>query len=353
MRILELDEKRGRLRLVVEAPEDLYHLSLLLRRGDIVYAWTFRQLRVERETGSEKGERVRVYLGVELEKVGYSKFTKSMRLTGRVIEAPEDLHIKGSYHTLNIGVGDEVTIERKEDLGSFDKDVLSRAASLIRRVLVISIGDDEISVGILSPVGIEVKDSISYSPRKTDRDISIKESVLPVLLEHLSIVKSTYNARDFDEVIVLTTERLLDAVEEALKKAGIKARIIKVSEGGEAGIHELLRRQDLRPLFVEVRSMLEAQEAFTLIEELLKGSRRVVAGFDAIEHLSEWGVIEKLVVLDELFFDESTRDRVFTILNRLSTAKIILVDGESETGRMLKRLGGILAKTYYELPGQA
>jgi len=350
MRVLELDERRGRLQVIIETPEDLYYLSMILRKGDLVYAWTFRQLRVERELGSEKGERVRVYVGIELEKIGYSKFTKTMRLTGRVVEAPEDLHIKGSFHTLSIGVGDEVTIIRKEGLGYFDKEILSRATSIIRRVLAISIGDDEVSIGVLSPIGVELKGSFPYYPRRTDKDASIRESVLPVLKEHLEVVRSAYDPANYDEILVLTTERLVEAVKETLESLGIKARIIKVSEGGEAGIYELLRRQDLRHLFTEIRSLAEAQEANALIEELLKGSQRVIVGIENVERVTEWGVVEKLIVLDELFFDEATRERIFNIISRLQNSKFLIVDGESETGRVLKRLGGIVARTFYTLP---
>ncbi|MEZ0345056.1 MAG: hypothetical protein ABWK01_00665 [Infirmifilum sp.] len=350
MRILELDERRGKLRLIIETPEDLYYLFLLLRKKDLVYAWTFRQVRVERETGSEKGERVRVYVGLELEKIGYSMFTKSMRLTGRVVEAPEDLHMKGSYHTISITVGDEVTIYRGEGLGAFDKNILSKATSLIRKVLVVSIGDDEISIGVLSPVGVEVKGFIPYSPRKTDRDTSIKEAVLPVLKDKLSIIEKTYNLQEYNEVIVLTTERLAESVGEALAETGIKARIIKVSEGGEAGLNEMLKREDLRQLFVEVRSVLEAQEASRLIEELFRGSRRVVTGLGEAERTAEWGLVEEVVILDKVFFDEALRDRVFRFLNSLQNAKILIISGDSEAGRILKRLGGVIAKLYYEPP---
>ncbi len=350
MRILEIDEKHNRLRLVVETPEDLYYLLLLVRRGDIVYAWTARQLRIERETGSERGERIRVYVGVDVEKVHYSKFTKAMRLTGRVVDAPEDLHIKGSYHTLSINIGDEVEILKKSGIGALDREVLARATSLIRRVLLISVGDDEITVGILSPVGVEIRSSIPYYPRRTDRDTSIRETVVPVLTQHLELLKSHYRFEEYEDIVVLTTERLFEAVEEALSKTGIKARVIKVSEGGEAGIYELLRRPDLRPMFTEIRALVEAQEASSLIEELFKGMRKVIAGLDAVEKVSEWGVLEKVVIVDEIFFDENTRDRVLNLLDKASSAKIILVDSESEVGKMLKKLGGAVAKLYYPLP---
>ncbi|UNQ72572.1 hypothetical protein [Infirmifilum sp. NZ] len=349
MRVIEIDEKRSRLRLVVETTEDLYYLLLLIRRGDVVYAWTTRQLRIERETGVEKGERVKVYVGIEAEKVSYSKFTKSMRLTGRVTDAPEDVHMKGSYHTLSLSVGDEVLIVKKNGIGAFDRDVLRRASSLIKKVLVISVGDDEITVGILSPVGVEVRSNIPYYSRRGDRETSIRESVLPALTRQMELLKSHYRVEEYDEVVVLTTERLLSSVEEALEEAGIKARVIKVSEGGEAGVYELLRRQDLRPLFTEIRSVVEAEEAEKLIDELFKGSGRVIVGLEAVEKVSEWGVVEEVVIVDELFFDDTSRERVFGLLDKLSSARFILVDSESEVGRMLKKLGGVMARLYYAL----
>lgn len=349
MRVLEVDERHARLSLVVETPEDLYYLMLLLRRGDVVYAWTTRQVKVEREAGSERGERVRVYAGVEVEKVSYSKFTKAMRVTGRVVEGPEDLHMKGSYHTLSIGVGDEVVVAKREGIGEFDREVLKRASSLIRRVLIISVGEDEVCVGELSTVGIHVKSCMQYSPRKSGRESSIREAFLEPIREKLELIKSSYPLVEYDEVLVLAPEKLLASVEEVLDELDLQARVIKVSEGGEAGIHELLRRPDLRQLFIEVRALAEAQEVTSLLEELFKGSRRVTVGLEAVEKASEWGVVEKIAVLDELFFDEATRERVLDALNKLPRVQVILVDSESEVGRTLRKLGGIIAQLYYAL----
>ncbi|MEM1810298.1 MAG: hypothetical protein QW324_05495, partial [Thermofilaceae archaeon] len=89
MRILEEDKRANRLRLQIESPEDLYYTSLIIDEGDLVTAWTTRQVRIERAVESERGERVRVKLTVQVKKVEFQRFSDSLRILGVVVEAPE------------------------------------------------------------------------------------------------------------------------------------------------------------------------------------------------------------------------------------------------------------------------
>ena len=349
MRVLGIDERRGELEVLLEVPEDFYFLALLLERNDIVYAWTTRQLRVDAE--GRKGDRVRVYLGLQVEKISYSKFLHRVRVTGRIVDAPEDVSGRGSYHTLSLGVGDTVRIVKQKGIGALTREILSKASSAIKRVLLVSVGDDEIAVGYLSPVGIEVRFVSGIDYTKTGEEESIREQVyIPLRKKLEDVLKSGY-AEGVDEVVIATTERLTEVVSEAIREAGARAKLVKVSEGGEAGIHELLRREDLRSLFKEVRAVIERELVDEVLQSVSKGSKKVVLGLENVVKVAKWGVVEKLLVADDLLFEEATRDTVLELLNNVLSlsGKVYIIPTESEWGQTLRKLGGAAALLFYEL----
>ena len=349
MRVLEVEERKGELKILLEVPEDFYFLALLLERNDIVYAWTTRQVRVDAE--GKKGDRVRVYLGLQVEKISYSKFLHRIRITGRIVDAPEDIGGKGSYHTLSLGLGDVVRIVKQEGISALTREILSKASSAIRRVLLISVGDDEVAVGYLSPVGVEVKVVSSIDYRKTGEEDSIREQVyIPLRKKLEEVLKSSY-AEGVDEVVIATTERLAEVVNEVVRDVGTPAKLVKVSEGGEAGIHELLRREDLRDLFAEVRAVVERELVDEVLRSISRNSGKVVLGLESVAKVAKWGVVEKLLVIDDLLFDENARDAVLELLNSVLSlsGEVYIIPSESEWGETLRRLGGAAALLFYEL----
>ncbi|MEM1516964.1 MAG: hypothetical protein QXW88_05535 [Thermofilum sp.] len=343
MRVLMLDEREGSLELVIEVPEDLYFLTMILDRGDHVYAWTTRQLRVGE--AEEKGDRVRVYLGIAVEKISYSKFSSKIRLTGRIVDAPEVVGGRGSYHTLSLGVGER-------GIRAFTKEMISRARSAVKKVLLVSVGDEEIAAGFLSPVGLELRISKPVTYSKTGREESIREQLYPHLKELLESVLSEYSRERVDEILVATTERLASIVSEILSELSIRAKLIKVSEGGEAGVYEVVRREDLRGLFKGVRADVEREAIETVLRHVSLGSGRVLLSLDNVLEASRWGVVRELLLVDELLWDEKARDKAVEAFNNVleNSGKVLVIPSESESGLILKKLGGAAALLYYELP---
>src|SRR2546425_3765256 len=108
MRVLHQDPREGEIRLKIQNADDLWHLHNLIEPGDLVRAFTYR--REEAATDKlrpERGEKVRVKLGVRVEQSEYQDFSDRLRITGLIEEGPQDL---GKHHTLNVGVDDDLTI---------------------------------------------------------------------------------------------------------------------------------------------------------------------------------------------------------------------------------------------------
>ncbi|MEM2320004.1 MAG: mRNA surveillance protein Pelota, partial [Candidatus Bathyarchaeia archaeon] len=70
MKVLEINLKKGFVKVIPETLDDLWHLYNIIYKNDEVYAYTTREIKSdERYSRSKRGERVSVFLGVKVEKV--------------------------------------------------------------------------------------------------------------------------------------------------------------------------------------------------------------------------------------------------------------------------------------------
>jgi len=354
LKILEYKRDKGILELLIEVPEDLYYLSLILDKEDLAYAWTTRQLKFEGKGGeSKKGERVKVYLGIKVKAIEYHRFTKKVRIRGVIIEAPERIHSKGSYHTLSLGVGSRIRIV-KDKITAYHEKILEMASSKIRKVLLLSIGDDEITIGVLRPQGVEILASWSIVPVKSDKTRSIAEMYKEPLRKTLKNIKE-YIEREKAEMIVLASTNLLmsiviSLINEELPSA-IKFTTVAVFEGGVSGIYEVLRRNDLRHLFREVRGIYEREVVESIFLDISKGDEKIVIGLEEVSLASKIGSISHVILVDELLFDPEVRDKVIEILEKTIEARgnITIIPKETEHGSKLDKIGGIVARLYFPI----
>jgi len=352
VKVLEEDRKNNSIEFLVEAPEDLYYLALIIERNDVVYGHTFRQIKIEREEGSERGERVKVYIGLRVEKKSYHKFSKTLRVTGRVIDAPESLHIKGSYHTISIGVGSKIKLIKNRPLTAFEREIIKRASENYKKLLLISVGEDEVAVGVFSPIGIKIEGILQFTPAKTSDDKSLEERLLPPLSKIFERLIKTYNPSNYEKIIIASPDHLRKIIEKILSKYRLKNIVfIKIYEGGEAGIHEIVKRSDLKYLFEKVRRDIEEENVEELLVRLSRGDRKIAVGLEEVSRAATWGAVKKLLIVDEVLFESESHSDTITLLDNVykHSGKILLIPSDTETGKKLLALGGALAELYFNV----
>ncbi len=354
MRVLELDVRRGLIRLIPEDVEDLYYLALIVRRGDVVRAWTKRSVKVDRGFRVERGERVRVYLGVRVEAVEFSEFANRLRVRGVVVEAPERIHAKGSHHTILVEPGKEVVVQ-KEELLKFELDLLRRSSRPKGRALVISVGDDHSVIGVLGASGVTVLAEIRNTWARRPEDSSLKaayESYLSEVVAHLRRVLSRHEAT---VVVVLCPNLLRRWVEEALDEARVcreaEVRVVTVSEGGLAGLYEFLRGEEALRVARRSSAVYERLQVDEVFRRLVSEPGRVLVGMEEVQLGSLCGAVDRLVVLDRLIRTLPDNEELMEVVRRVeeSGGRVVIVSERSEAGAKLKSLGGIAALARYEL----
>ena len=105
MKILEMNLKKGFAKVIPETLDDFWHLYNVIYRNDKVYAGTTREVKVDAKYGRPKrGERIPVFLGVNVEDVGWDKLMGRLRVHGTICDAPEKVPT-GAHHTLRASPG--------------------------------------------------------------------------------------------------------------------------------------------------------------------------------------------------------------------------------------------------------
>jgi len=113
LKVLELNKAGKVAKIKVDNKLDLWNLEKIVSKGDLVTARTQRNIFIQREEGREKVRKKFVVLKIKVEKIEFDEKKNKLRLNGRIVEAPEEVS-KGDYHTIEVGIGLALTIEKQE-----------------------------------------------------------------------------------------------------------------------------------------------------------------------------------------------------------------------------------------------
>lgn len=111
--MVEFDQDGKTAKLRVETATDFWHLEKIVEKGDLITARTLRTIFVQRGDEKIKSRRKSVVLTIRVDKIDFQEHTNKLRFIGKIVEAPEEVQ-KGSFHTIEIGIGNMFTIEKKE-----------------------------------------------------------------------------------------------------------------------------------------------------------------------------------------------------------------------------------------------
>jgi protein pelota len=337
MRILKrkLRGSEGEITLLTESLDDLWHLKFLVDKGDLVFALTHR-----RATGSldklrpEKLERKPVRLGVRVELVEFHIYSNWLRIHG-TIESGVDI---GSYHTLNIDVGTDLSIVkcwRPEELLRIDEAV---SESNRPRVVIALVEEGEATVGVLRQFGVETVSEIRMSSGKGmggDRRGEFLGECAGVL----------ERAAEGDAQIILAgpgfaKEDLLRRIGSVNPELSKKITLADASSVGVSGFQEVLRRGAVDKIVEKSRLALDTRLIDDLFREIATDGKAAYGPAD-VERASSYGAIDTLLVLDILARDPDIEPLIKSVI--ASRGKLVVVSSEFEPGERLLALGGVAA----------
>src|SRR6266702_1655490 len=318
MRVLHRDPKTGEIKIRVENADDLWHLHNLVQEGDLVRASTYRREDVKTDkVRPERGEKVRVTLTVRVEGVEFQAFSDRLRITGVIVEGPQDL---GRPHELRRI--DEAVAAAQKPLVSF-----------------LSLDDEEALLAHLRQYGVKELATIrapahgkmfpSGDTASVFFDEILEKLRLTEIGEALVVVGPGFTRDTFGEYIKAHDANL-----------AAKIHVHGTAHAGMQGIQEALKTGVGAKVFGESRVAYETR----LVEKLLESIATILPcayGTAEVADAVEAGAVETLLVSDAVVRDLQVEELMRSVESARGT--VVLVSRHHEAGQKLEALVGIAA----------
>lgn len=335
---LEVNRRRGELRISVERMDDLHYLYLLVDEGDIFCGWTARDFR---PAGAKSSERIRVYLCLRVEALEYHKFRGSLRVRGVVVSSLQDLDgVLGKHHTIDVVPGSELLIKKPEEY-PFDlvEEIKRMASRSSAKLLIVSVDDDEVAVALATPFGLDVRTSLERGGSRAGVE-SKEELLADFYREANKLVEELVRAEKPDRVVLVGPSLFVDLYRRITK---YDKDFVFLSAGGLAGVYELQRLDLLSKYGIEHGSKYVER----IMRELAVSPGKVALGIEELRRWLEANAVDAIVVTDETFKEFAREIKGLLSLALRTRAKLVIVPESSEPGERLKSLGGIAVLLRY------
>lgn len=343
MRVIYRDLKRGRIKLVVETLDDLWHLQHLVEPENIATALTWRRERFK--TNKLRPERLKkkpVRLSIKVEEIEFHKFANRLRLLGTITKGPD----MGKHHAFSLEPGSKLMVTkpwRPEHLERLQEAV---RASRRPRVLLVALDDESAEFGLVRQYGLEGLGTISHR-RAGKRYAAKREADERKFFNQLTSTMNDIILREGVRAAIVagpgfTKDEFYAFMRESCPELAAKVRLDSISSGGRPGLYEIIRRGLVERISAEDRVSFETALVEELISKISKGGLATYGKVE-IKRAASMGAVEKLLVADELL----RRDRagVEELLERVrkTRGQVIVVSTEHDAGRQLLALKGIAA----------
>jgi len=338
MRVLHQDRRTGEIKVQIDSLDDLWHLYNLIDKGDIVRAVTYRRDEVKSDKlRSERGEKKRMTLDIRVEKVEFHESEARLRILGVIEEGPQDT---GSYHTLNLEEGDQITIIKVE-WKEYQLARIMRAVEDAKspRIVFTSVDYDEAVVAVMRQFGIQEVAHI-YGPsqgkmfeQKEDSDF-YDEVIGKVKQEAVGGAPLVILGPGFAK------EELLAKGKE--KEPGIfkGAFLYHTGQSGMAGIHELMKKG----IGADVLKNSRVAHETKLVEDVLTAISTdgpVAYGSEQVHLAVQSGAVETLLVLDT-HIRKGGMEKEMSAVEK-GKGVVVVVSSNHEAGHKLEAIGGVAA----------
>lgn len=352
VKILEMNLKKGFVKVLPQTLDDLWHLYNVIRENDEVYAHTRREMKID-EGGSERpkrGPRVSVFLGVRVENVAWDRFLGKLRVHGVIRYAPEAVPT-GAHHTFSIAFNTPVTIAKKKWLRHEILRLERASRTSEKPVVIVAIDDEGYAIATTAQYGVEVKvEERIKLPGKREaekRSAATREYFKKAMNSLREIWKAEQNPVAIIGVGFVKNDFAKFLQNEASDVGKSVVDVKSVNNGGVAGIYEAVRSGVLIKTMKQQRIVEETECVEEILKRLGKGESNVTYGFEEVKKASEMGGVEKLMLADALLREASDERRleIEELIKRVEqkSGSMIVVSTAHEAGAKLTGLGGIAA----------
>lgn len=343
MKIIKSDLKHGIIIVKIEVEEDLWYLKNIIVVGDKVKSRTLRSQFIERDGQKIKTGKRPMILKLELEKIEFNEHVYKLRLMGKILEGPDDVQL-GSYHTIEVGIGDLLTII-KDKWKKYQIDKIKKSQKKVPKIFLAVVDNNEATFGVLDGTGLKI-----ISDLRNKHSIQYEEEKTPEFYK--SIAKEIDKLSQDSKKIILAgpgfaKEHVKEIIEKNHPKIDQKVIIDSTSSATKSGINELLKRGNLDKIIQENEIIKEARLIEEFFSHLKKEDGLVTYGFEEIKKSDDMGAIETILVSDQKIKNPEVEKLINSIERK--GGKIEVISTTHESGEQFHRMGGLGAMLRFKL----
>ncbi|ARM75767.1 mRNA surveillance protein pelota [Acidianus manzaensis] len=332
MKVLEYDEKKGIMRLHIEDEDDLWTIHMILNKGDKIIARTSRDVGLGNES-----HRVSMVMQLQVEYTEFQAFTTRLRIHGLVLDAPEKYSVKGSHHTINLDIGDEIVII-KDKWNKSTIDRIYRQAEKKSKVLISLVDFDEYLIAIPMAQGIKILQEKSLeTPNKEEENI-IEDNAKEVSKEIENYVKE-YQP---DAIILAGPGPFKEIVKSMLNIKNIKIYIDSVSSATRSGLNEILKRDIIDQIMRDYEISKSIKDLERALYLLSKNPELLAYGVEEVKNASALGAVDTLLVLEDMITESQDIQDLMEDVEKKG-GKVEIIPRDSPIYFQVKNLSGIIA----------
>ena len=326
-----------------EEPDDLLSLRRIIRKGDRIVGDTTRVIKQEKEFARpDRGQRIRIRIALEVEKISLDEVLDRLRITGKIIESNNEEVPHGSHHSFVVKMNEGFTITKKK-WESIERKLLKSNNQRLGFLLV-AIDTGDCGIARLKGTHLEVMPNIysGSSGKRYKTTFNIEKFFDNVQQAINSSIKEQ------DVIIIFGPGETKKKFGNYLQKTSLKKQKIDVIEGvdvsGEDGIYTFTKSQAMK----EIISESKLAKVSSIIDEIMRmanmKSKKFTMGFEETKNANQYGAIDSMVFSDKIIQTED-EEKIVDFLNEVEKkgVKTFSVDSTTDAGLRVDALGGIVS----------
>ena len=337
---------------IAEDSDDLLTIRRLVKKGDKLVGETTRVIKQEKEySRPDKGERIKIRLAIEVEKVALDDVLDRIRAGGIITESNNDAVPHGSHHSFILKMNEPFNLVKKR-WTTIEKKLVKKKQDGETFVLI-AIDTSDCGIGKLKGTHLHLLPNMySGSSGKRYKSNFKIEKFFDDVMKALSTV-----IQKDDMVIIFGPGETRKKFGNFLSKTTLgQKNQIKVVEGidsgGEDGIHIFTKSDSMK----EIMSNSKLAKVSQIIDEVMilanKTSKKFSMGLKETRKANEFGAIESLV-FSEKVIQEHDEQEVIDFLNDVDSkgGELFSVDSSTDVGLRVSGLGGIISLLRFPVDG--
>jgi protein pelota len=339
MRDVKFYDATGIVKLIPENFEDLYLLAIIISNGDMVSSHSKRRFRSDE---SDLGEQKDVFIKIAVEKAELDKAGGTLRLSGKTLEGHPEEYVKiNSYHTLSIGPGSQMEIQ-KQDWSAFIIRRLRQAVLDSKRpkLGIIAMDDEKATIAYVRGYGIDITGELysRLSKKMKERDFEMQKE------NYFKEIIGTAERMGVEIVIFAGPGFMKDDLKKYIddKKIQVGKRLVYASstDAERSGVREVMKSET-------VSKLLESEHVkkeFWYLDLFFRGLRAngAVSGTEKVNAALDEYKIGAVIVNDSVL--NSMEVKALLEKADKSGVRIEIFNSDDEAGRQLasfKNIAGI------------